>query len=437
MSKTRPEEELPASLSGAASATRHGAVAGAMLAALILLHVWAPLLASLRPEALTDLERAYRLLDKHPLIDGHNDFPVRLRYREKNLLANLSLVALPPRAGPADPNGYSTDLERLLLGRVGAQFWSVYVPCSDFKEWSDATRVQLEQIDLVKRIVAKYPDYLALAFTPDDVVDIFARRNGRRRVASMLGMEGAHPIDGSLAALRMFKELGVSYMTLAHVCHTSWADSSTPPPLHHGLTPFGVRAVLEMNRIGMLVDLSHVSGKTARDALHVTRAPVMFSHSAGSQDCDIPRNVPDSILPLVSSTNSVIMVNFSPGFYACNTTAPLSALVAHIVKLAKEVGWQHVGLGSDFDGIPVTPTGLEGVEKFPALIAGLLGAGLSEEAVAGIAGGNLLRVWREVEEVGKELRKKEGPGEEPEGFGDRTRICPNKTSVDVGTYVYA
>lgn len=292
--------------------------------------------------------------------------------------------------------------------------------------------MQLEQIDSVKRIIAKYPKDLALVTRPEQIMELFEeRRRGGRRVGGMLGAEGGHVIDSSLGTLRMLKQLGVSYMTLTHVCHTAWADSAFPRPLHHGLTPFGLRVVAEMNRLGMIVDLAHVSGKTARDALKATKAPVIWSHSATvlGGGCDIPRNLPTSLLPMVVSTRSLIMINFFPQFLVCNATAPMSALVSHIVTLVKKVGADHVGFGSDFDGISSTPEGLEGVEKFPQLVAALLGAGLSEDDVGKIVGGNLVRVWKEIEEVGGKLREAGEPvNEEPEGIADRTwRTCPNVT----------
>ena len=368
------------------------------------------------------LARARALHLSVPMFDGHNDYAWEVRERAGKDPAKLDI-----RNVRTDT---MTDIPRLRQGGVGAQFWSVYVPAS--LAGQQAVTATLEQIDIVHRMIARYPDDFALALTADDVQRIF----GEGKIASLIGMEGGHSIDSSLGALRMFARLGARYMTLTHSKNTPWADSATDTPEHGGLTAFGEEVVREMNRLGMLVDMSHVSEETMEDVLRVTRAPVIFSHSSARALCDHPRNVPDAILRQLPKNGGVVMVSFVPGFTTPEAAAwdtaqeaesarleklspkdeaavkaGLSAWMAdhprpkvtvaqvadHVDHVRKLAGIDHVGYGSDFDGITSTPTGLEDVSTFPALTAELLRRGYTELEVKKVLGLNLLRVMRAAE----------------------------------------
>ena len=387
-----------------------------------------------------------KVLADMPVIDGHNDLPWEIRDRFASNVDAVDLkqnTALLPRGAnaPADQTPLMTDIPRLRSGGVGAQFWSVWVPTDS----RDATAVQLtlEQIDLVKRMTARYPGDFEMAYTAADIVRI----ERAHRIASLIGIEGGHQINNSLATLRRMYELGARYMTLTHSMNTAWADSATDAPVHHGLTAFGRVVVGEMNRLGMLVDLSHVSPQTMKDALAVTQAPVIFSHSGARGLIDHPRDVPDDVLALVAKNHGVVMVNFFPGYVsqerarwdaelaaqkAREASPPFTGLFIgqpdraaaaraqwlaahpkplvtlgmvadHIEYVARVAGKDCVGLGSDFDGIPDTPTGLDGVDKYPALLAELARRGWGHDDLVKVSGGNLLRVLREAESVARRL----------------------------------
>ena len=370
---------------------------------------------------MTQLDTATALLNSHPLIDGHNDLAWSLREDggpdgdQTDLAATVGFT--------------HTDLPRLAQGRVGAQFWSVFVPVSLAGE--AAVAATLEQIDFVRRMVRRYPDALELALTAADVERIFAAG----RVASLMGAEGGHSIASSLGVLRGLYELGVRYMTLTHNANVGWADSATDEPDCGGLSEFGRQVVAEMNRLGMLVDLSHVSAETMRAALDATQAPVIFSHSSARELCDHPRNVPDEILAALPGNNGVCMVTFVPRFVSqeCwdwdreleqdlkrrgldtndratwvearkewvqgnpSPRASLAQVADHVEHVREVAGVDHVGIGSDFDGTDQLPDGLSDVSCFPALFAALLDRGWSEADCAKLAGGNVLRVMREAE----------------------------------------
>jgi membrane dipeptidase len=371
------------------------------------------------------------MLARFPLIDGHNDLPWALRERARQNGGDLSQVAFDLDTPAA---GLHTDLPRLAAGGVGAQFWSVYVPVSlagASASGYGAVAAVLEQIDLARRMIARYPESLGLALTADDVEQVFASG----RVASLLGAEGGHAIAGSLGVLRMLYALGVRYMTLTHNANTGWADSATDEPQAGGLTGFGRDVVGEMQRIGMLVDLSHVSPDTMRDALDVAGAPVIFSHSSARALCDSPRNVPDDVLVRLAHNGGVAMVTFVPGFVAQECADWLAGLKAeaarrgldpknldqldrikaewkqahprpgstlaqvanHIEHVRDVAGVEHVGLGGDFDGTAEVTVGLEDVSTYPALFAELLRRGWTEPDCAALAGVNLLRVLRSAE----------------------------------------
>ena len=368
------------------------------------------------------LARARALHLSVPMFDGHNDYPWEVRQR-----AGKDPAALDIRSARTDT---MTDIPRMRRGGVGAQFWSVYVPSS--LAGQQAVTATLEQIDIVHRMMERYPEDFELALTADDVQRIFAAG----KIASLIGMEGGHSIDSSLGALRMFARLGARYMTLTHSANTPWADSATDTPEHGGLSAFGEEVVREMNRLGMLVDLSHVSEETMEDVLRVTRAPVIFSHSSARALCGHPRNVPDAILKQLPRNGGVVMVSFVPQFTTPEASAWDSALETeqarlqkltpkdesavkagigawmaarprptvtvaqvadHIDHVRKVAGIDHVAYGSDFDGITAAPSGLEDVSKFPALTAELLRRGYTELEVKKVLGLNLLRVMRAAE----------------------------------------
>jgi membrane dipeptidase len=380
-----------------------------------------------------DLARAKRILAETPLIDGHNDLPWRIR-EDTIARGNVDVYDLRKHA-PGQ-----TDLDRLRKGMVGAQFWSVYVP----GEWRDSgfARVQLEQIETARRMIAKYPDRFALALSSSDI----RREFKRGKLASLLGMEGGHAIENSLSALDAYYELGARYMTLTHNVTLDWADAALDSAKHNGLTPFGDSVVREMNRLGMLVDLSHVSPATMSDALSVSEAPVIFSHSAARALVDVPRNVPDSILRRVTKNGGIVMVPFVPGFvspaiylydqamrptvrdlqqqYGSDTAAitravgewtkahpqpraTLSQVADQIEYVRRVAGVDHVGIGGDFDGITEVVQGLEDVSTYPALFAELARRGWSDADLRKLAGENFLRVFAQAEAVAKRMQKQQ------------------------------
>lgn len=352
------------------------------------------------------LERALRILSETPLIDGHNDLPWAIR---ENKAAPHDVRAYDLRARTAG----HTDIERLRKGRVGAQFWSVYIPSESVAE--GAARVQLEQIDIARQVIARYPDQFELALGASDIERVF----GSGKIASLIGIEGGHAIENSLGALRAYYDLGVRYMTLTHSLTIDWADAATDAPRHNGLTAFGKEVVREMNRLGMLVDLSHVAPATMNAALDVSVAPVIFSHSSARAVTDHPRNVPDDVLRRLPKNGGVVMVTFVPGFisekvrtHTGNGRVPdatLADVVAHIEHIRKVAGIDHVGIGGDFDGISSTPVGLEDVSTYPALFAELVRRGWKDDELRKLAGENLLRVLRESEAVARKLQRQRGP----------------------------
>ena len=345
------------------------------------------------PEADPAAGVAASALAATPVIDGHNDFPSTVLARGVSLDL-VDLAAPQPRL--------HTDLPRLLDGRVGAQFWSAYVT-SDSME-SGALRHGLRQIDVIHRMIDRYPE-LELARTADEIEAIQTRGS----IASLIGVEGGHAIEGSLAALRLFHSLGVRYVTLTHSRSTDWADAGTDAPRHDGLSHFGEEVVREMNRLGIFVDLSHTSPATMRGALRVSEAPVIFSHSSARAVTDHPRNVPDDVLREVARNGGVVMVTFVPEFVSRTGSATLADVADHIDHVRTVAGIEHVGIGGDFDGISTVPTGLEDVSTYPALFEELARRGYDREELRRIAGLNLLRAMREMEAVSERLRMARGP----------------------------
>lgn len=369
--------------------------------------------------------RARAILDTTPLIDGHNDLPWALR---QGFASDPYAVDLSTNLDAT--TDLHTDIPRLREGGVGGQFWSVYVPAS--LEPVEAAKATFEQIDMVRRIVGAHPDVFELATTADDV----ERIHGQGKIASLIGIEGGYSIDDSLGLLREFQEAGVRYMTLTHSKTTTWADSATDAPKWGGLSPFGEDVVREMNRIGMMVDLSHVSEETMVDAMRVSEAPVIFSHSSARAVTDHPRNVPDSVLRAMAEDGGVVMVTFVPGFIskanmdwgpAYNAEmarlgiapgtrpedprmtawveanprpdATLADVVAHIQHVREVAGIDHVGLGGDFDGVSSLPEDVQGVDAYPRILAALMEAGWTEADIRKLAGENVLRTMRAVEAV--------------------------------------
>ncbi len=360
------------------------------------------------------LQRALRVLETTPLIDGHNDLPWAIRQSET---APHDVEA--PEHDLRGSTPFHTDIPRLRQGRVGAQFWSVYIPYESVEE--GAARVQLEQIDIALQIIRKYPEAFELALTASDVERIF----GEGRIASMLGMEGGHAIENSLGALRAFYAMGVRYMTLTHNGTLDWADAASDSARHDGLTEFGREVVREMNRLGMLVDLSHTSPATMNDALDVSEAPVIWSHASARGVRDHPRNVPDQVLRRLPDNGGVVMVTFVPSFLVAEGDATIADVADHIEHIVELAGIDHVGIGSDFDGISSTPVGLEDVSTFPVLFAELARRGWSDADLRKLAGENLLRVWREAEAVARRLQRERPPS--------TARMAPDGSILRDGT----
>jgi membrane dipeptidase len=414
-----------------------------ILRSFLLILVVAPL-ASAAPADVDLGRRVERVLARTPLIDGHNDLPWEIRDRFKSKLTAIDLQKDTSRIAPPEGGApLMTDIPRMRAGHMGAQFWSVWIPVQT--KGFEAVQMTLEQIDLTKEMTHAYPADLEMAYTVADI----RRIHKAGRIASLIGIEGGHQINGSLAMLRQMYDAGARYMTLTHSSNTEWADSATDSPVHHGLTAFGREVVEEMNRIGMIVDLSHVSAETMKAALATSTAPVMFSHSSARALDDHPRNVDDEVLRLVAKNRGVVMVNFAVGYVSderrkwdaeqAGEQARLSSppfgglyigqpervkaelaawekqhpkpevglgLVAdHVDHIRQVAGVEHVGLGSDFDGIPETPKGLEGVDRYPALLAELMRRGWTDADIAKVAGENMLRVMAGVEAESARLQR--------------------------------
>ncbi|MEV4560565.1 dipeptidase [Kitasatospora sp. NPDC049285] len=381
------------------------------------------------------LDRARSALRAAPVVDGHNDLPWAMRAQAGYDLEAVDLTA-------DQSHRLHTDFGRLRAGGVGAQFWSVFVPAE--LAGDGAVSATLEQIDFVRAMTERHGDRLRLALTADDLEA--ARAEGR--IASLMGAEGGHSINSSLATLRALYTLGVRYLTLTHNSNVPWADSATDRPVHGGLSAFGEEVVREMNRLGMLVDLSHVSADTMRDALRVTAAPVVFSHSSARAVCDHPRNIPDDVLALLADNGGVAMATFVPkfvlpaaiewtlaadanmranGFHPLDTTpeamavqraheaahprpvATAATVADHLDHMREVAGIDHLGIGGDFDGTAFTPDGLDDVAGYPNLIAELLHRGWSEADLAKLTWHNAVRVLREAESAARRLQAQRGP----------------------------
>lgn len=366
------------------------------------------------------LQHAKKLLQETPLVDGHNDLPWLIREETGGDVAAFHLERR---------NDFDTDIPRLREGLVGAQFWSVWIPGETAAE--DARRIQLEQIKTANQIIEEHPSIFELALTADDIERVF----GEGKIASLLGMEGGYALDNSLAAIREFYDLGVRYMTLTHNVSLDWADAALGEQRNGGLTEFGRDVVREMNRTGMIVDIAHVSPATMQQALDVSTAPVIWSHAAARALVDHPRNVPDDVLSRLPKNGGVVMVTFIPSFLSKKVwemeeelwatdaaidlvreyrdiwlahdaefgavRASIDDVVAHIEHVRDVAGIDHVGIGSDYWGMPDMPLGLEDVSGFPRLFAVLIERGWSDADLRKLAGENMLRVMREVEAVAR------------------------------------
>ncbi|XP_057664627.1 dipeptidase 1-like isoform X1 [Diorhabda carinulata] len=334
-----------------------------------------------------------KLLKEQPLIDGHNDLPWNLRKFVHNKLFNLNLSSISDREPWATSKWSHTDIPKLRAGLLGAQFWSAYVPCK--AQHLDAVQVTLEQIDVIKRLVEFNSNHFSLVRSTREIRSV--HKEGR--IASLIGVEGGHALGNSLAVLRTFYSLGARYLTITHSCDTPWA-TGTNTKTRDGLSEFGKSVIKEMNRLGMIIDLSHTSMTTAKAALNISRAPVIFSHSSAFSLCNSSRNVPDDVLKLIAHNGGVVMVNFYTYHVTCNETATIQDVIKHINHIRTVAGIEHVGIGAGYDGINMTPSGLEDVSKYPYLLAELLAdPNWTEKDVVSLAGLNLLRVFEGVQEV--------------------------------------
>ncbi|KAM4833466.1 dipeptidase 1 isoform 1-T2 [Thomomys bottae] len=347
-------------------------------------------------------DRAVSIMEKTPVVDGHNDLPWQLLKQFNNRL-------LDTRANLTVLTGTHTNIPKLKAGFVGGQFWSAYMPCDTQNK--DAVKRTLEQIDVIHRMCQLYPETFQCATSSADIQKAFQAG----KVASLIGVEGGHSIDSSLGVLRTLYHLGMRYLTLTHNCNTPWADNwlvdtGSDEARSQGLSPFGKRVVKEMNRLGVMIDLAHVSVATMKAALQLSEAPVIFSHSSAYSLCKSGRNVPDDVLQLVKSTHSLVMVNFYNDFVSCKNEATLSQVADHLDHIKKVAGAESVGLGGDFDGVERLPVGLEDVSKYPDLIAELLRRNWTETDVRGVLSENLLRVFSLVEQRSNHTQ---APDDEP------------------------
>uniref|UniRef100_F6PWK4 Dipeptidase n=1 Tax=Xenopus tropicalis TaxID=8364 RepID=F6PWK4_XENTR len=377
-------------------------------------------------------EEALRIMDSVPVIDGHNDLPWQLLSMFNNQLTKVDLRTL---------NNTHTNIPKLREGRVGGQvnskkeqgkiidmFWAAYVPCET--QGKDAVTRTLEQIDVIQRMCKAYPDFL-LAESVADINKSFQDN----KIACLIGVEGGHSIDSSLGTLRTFYKLGVRYMTLTHSCNTPWVDNwlvdkGDEPAKSNGLSDFGKSVIWEMNRLGMILDLAHVSKKTMMDALQFSKAPLIFSHSSAFSLCNHYRNVPDDVLRLVKDKGGLVMVNFYNDFVTCSQQANISSVADHFDHIKKVAGFEHVGFGGDYDGVPRVPDGLQDVSKYPDLVAELLKRGWSEAELKAALANNLLRVFEGVERVRSQLAA-EVPNDEPIPYKEIESDCRTSYGYDI------
>ncbi|KAJ8400483.1 hypothetical protein AAFF_G00396070 [Aldrovandia affinis] len=347
-----------------------------------------------------------------PLIDGHNDLPWQMRKQFNNQLNKVNLTTIETT---------HTNIPKIKAGHLAAQFWSTYVPCDT--QHKDAVRQTLEQIDIIHRMCDAYPESFMFATSSQDIMDAFSQK----KTASLIGVEGGHSIDSSLGILRIMYQLGVRYLTLAHSCNTPWVDNwrvdtGSEPPEHNGLSPFGIQVINEMNRLGMLIDVAHVSEKVMNQVLDLSKAPIIFSHSSAYSLCHHKRNVPDAVLKRLREKAGIVMVNFYNDYVTCSHTANLSQVADHFDHIKKVAGHSIIGFGSDYDGVKRVPQGLEDVSKFPDLVAELLRRGWTDIEIKGVLGENMLRVFKEVERVRDSL-KNQPPDDVPIAYEQVENAC--------------
>ncbi|XP_029318649.1 dipeptidase 1 [Cottoperca gobio] len=358
------------------------------------------------------MTRALQLMSETPLIDGHNDLPWQLRMQFNNELNRVDLNTLETT---------HTNIPKIKEGRLGAQFWSAYVPCQT--QYKDAVRQTLEQIDVIHRMCLKYPETFKFATSSNEIMEAF----NMNKTACLIGVEGGHSLDSSLGTLRIMYQLGVRYLTLTHSCNTPWADNwlvdtGSEPSQHNGLSPFGKQLIVEMNRLGMLIDLAHVPVAVMKQVLDMSEAPVIFSHSSAYSVCPHKRNVPDDVLRRVNETGGIVMVNFYNDYVTCGKTANLSHVTDHFDHIKKVAGAGIVGFGGDYDGVSRLPEGLEDVSKMPKVVAELLRRGWSDEEVKAALGNNLLRVLSKAEKVRDGLKGK-SPDDVPIPYDEVKNSC--------------
>ncbi|XP_070575856.1 dipeptidase 1-like [Ptychodera flava] len=399
----------------------------AVVAVVVAVSIAVPVAVSRRQS--DPLTRAKNLMREVPLVDGHNDLPWQLKSNFDNQLQRLDLNE--DTSNKFGSYGH-TDIPRLRQGLLGAQFWAAYMSCS--AQYKDALSHTLQQIDVIKRFVAQYPDVFEFVTTAQGIMDAF--NNGK--IGSLIGMEGGNGMDSDLGVLRMLYDLGVRYMTITHSCNTPWADNWTVDrdrnPEFNGLSAWGETLIKEMNRLGMLIDLSHVSADTMRDSLEVTTAPVIYSHSSAYELCNHYRNVPDDVLKLVKDNGGVVMVNFYDKYVCCypknDTTCDLKVVADHIEYIRDVCGIDCVGIGSDYDGVTTLPEGLEDVTTYPALIAELIERSWSDEDIKKLLGLNLIRAFEEAEKV-RDSMKDTMPYDDP-----IPRAAPGEADNKCRYYVY-
>nr|XP_009858054.1 dipeptidase 1-like [Ciona intestinalis]XP_026689758.1 dipeptidase 1-like [Ciona intestinalis] len=364
---------------------------GAFLAVAVLAVVIAVPLA-LSQNNVNGGDAAINILTEVPIIDGHNDWPYQLRRHLQNKINDIDFMT---QNFSELYNGSHTDVPRMKIGKMGAQFWSCYCACA--AGGKDAVRLGIEQIDVVRRYTEANPLIFQFTTTADEIM----AANKEGKIACLIGIEGGHMIDSSLAALRTLFNLGTRYMTLTHSCDTPWATAFNTNKTT-GLTSFGKLVVAEMNRLGMLVDLAHVSDMTMNDVFDVTTAPVIYSHSSARALCDHGRNVPDDILKRLAENKGILMVNFYNDYVTCSPKANISNVADHFDYVKNLIGADYLGMGADYDGVPRVPEGLEDVSTYPNLIRELLSRGWATDDLKKISGGNILRVMRAVEDVAKQ-----------------------------------
>ncbi|XP_068568898.1 dipeptidase 1 [Cebidichthys violaceus] len=358
------------------------------------------------------MTRALQLMSETPLIDGHNDLPWQLRIQFNNELNKVDLNTLETT---------HTNIPKIKKGRLGAQFWSAYVPCET--QYKDAVRQTLEQIDVVHRMCQKYPETFMFATSSHDIMEAFSMN----KTASLIGVEGGHSLDSSLGTLRTMYQLGVRYLTLTHSCNTPWADNwlvdtGSETSQHNGLSPFGKQLIVEMNRLGMLIDLAHVTEAVMNQVLDMSEAPVIFSHSSAYSVCPHKRNVPDNVLIRVNETGGIVMVNFYNDYVTCSKTANISHVADHFDHIKKVAGAGVIGFGGDYDGVTRLPEGLEDVSKVPKVVAELLRRGWTDEEIKAALGNNLLRVLSKAETVRDSLKGK-SPDDVPIPYDEVKNTC--------------